>query len=75
MNEQIGRVILLAGLVLVVVGLIVTFVDRIPLLGKLPGDVHLRRGNFHVYFPVATSIVLSVLLTLLFWIVSRFARK
>lgn len=75
MTHEIGKIVIFAGAILVVVGLVLTLFDRIPLLGKLPGDFHFRRGGFHVYFPLATSIALSVLATLVFWIVSRFLRK
>jgi len=75
MHEQIGKLIILLGAILVVVGAVITFFDRIPFLGKLPGDIHFRRGNFQVYFPVVTSIALSVIVSLIFWIVSRLARK
>lgn len=75
MMHDIGKLIILVGATLVIVGLVVTFFDRIPLLGKLPGDIHVRRGNFHLYVPLATSIALSILGTLVFWILSRFVRK
>jgi hypothetical protein len=46
-------------------------VGRIPGIGRLPGDITIQRGNWTFYFPIATSIVLSVLLTLLFWLFGR----
>lgn len=72
--DHVGKAIILVGAVLVVVGIAVTFWDRIPWLGKLPGDIHYRRGNFHAYFPIVTSVLLSVLLSLVFWIIARFVR-
>jgi uncharacterized membrane protein SpoIIM required for sporulation len=75
MHDQIGKTIILLGAIFIVVGIAITFFDRIPLLGKLPGDIHIKRGNLQVYFPLATSIALSVILSLIFWIVSRLARK
>ena len=75
MAHEIGKTVMIAGIILVVVGLALTLFDRIPLFGKLPGDIHIRRGNFHLYFPLATSIALSVLVTLVLWIVSRLPRK
>ena len=56
-----GRYLILAGLVIAGVGLLMTL--GLP-LGRLPGDFAVRRGNFSFYFPLATSIVLSILLTL-----------
>jgi len=75
MTDQIGKMIILAGAILVVVGLVVLFSDRIPFVGRLPGDIHIRRGNFQFYFPLATSIALSIVLTFLFWLFSRLGRK
>ena len=73
--EQLGRIIVLAGVVLIVIGIALPVWDRFPLVGKLPGDFHFRRGNFHFYFPVATSILLSVIFTLLFWLAGHFGRR
>ena len=63
-----GRIIIIVGVVLVVVGLLINV--GVP-IGRLPGDVTYKRGNFNVYFPLTTSIVASVLLTLLFWFLRR----
>jgi hypothetical protein len=60
---EIGRTLLVLGGLLVVVGLLLTFGARIPGLGRLPGDIVHRRGNFTFYFPLVTSLLLSVLLT------------
>ena len=61
----LGRVLMILGAALFVVGLLLSFAPRVPWLGRLPGDVVYRRGNFTLYFPLATSILLSLLLTLL----------
>ncbi len=60
---EIGRTLLVVGAVLFVVGLLLTFGSRVPGLGRLPGDIVVRRGNFTFYFPLVTSILLSLLLT------------
>lgn len=62
----LGRVLMIAGGVLVAVGLLLTLAGKQPFLGRLPGDLVYRKGNFTFYFPIVTSIVLSLLLTLLF---------
>ena len=67
----LGRIVIFVGLAVVAVGLLLTFVGRIPLVGRLPGDIVFRRGNFTVYFPLATSIVLSILLTVILWLFRR----
>jgi hypothetical protein len=71
----LGKILIVLGAVLVGVGLLVTFFDKIPFLGKLPGDIHIKRENFQFYFPIATSVVLSLLITLILWIVSLFNKK
>lgn len=63
--EGLGRIIIFTGLVLVVLGVLITFAGGLN-LGRLPGDIVFKRGNFTFYFPLATSIILSVLLTLIF---------
>lgn len=65
--------LIFAGGVLIVVGVLLLFSDRLPLgrLGRLPGDIVWKRGSFTAYFPLATSILLSLLLTLLLWFFYR----
>ena len=60
-----GKFLLIAGLVIAGVGLLLIWGPKIPLLGKLPGDIVIRRENFTLYFPITTCIVLSVLVSLL----------
>lgn len=69
--SDIGRLLLVLGGVLVVLGLVLSFAGRVPWLGRLPGDVVYRRGNVTFYFPLATSILLSLLLTLILWLFRR----
>ena len=66
--DVMGRLLIILGLVLVGVGLLVT--AGVP-IGRLPGDLTIRRGNFTFYFPLATSIVASIVLTLLMMFLSR----
>ena len=68
---DIGRALVILGLVLVVVGVLISLVGKVPWLGRLPGDINIQRGNRTFYFPLATSIVLSVVLSLLFWLFGR----
>ena len=60
---DLGRTLLVVGGVLFVVGLLLTFGAPIPGLGRLPGDIVYRKGNFTFYFPLVTSLLLSLLLT------------
>ena len=70
MND-LGRVLIVAGVVIAVVGVVLLFVGRVPWLGRLPGDIHIERGNWSFHFPLATSLLLSVLLTLVFYLIGR----
>ena len=65
MQSDIGKTLIIIGIVLVVVGLILYSKLPIPWLGKLPGDIHIKRDNYQVYFPIVTSILLSILLTVI----------
>jgi hypothetical protein len=60
---DIGRALLVLGAVLLVVGLLFTLGSRIPGVGRLPGDIVYRKGNFTFYFPLVTSVLLSLVLT------------
>jgi hypothetical protein len=65
----LGRILIAAGLVLVALGLLVTFAARLPIrLGRLPGDIYIHGKNSTFYFPLATCILISVLLSLVMWI-------
>jgi Protein of unknown function (DUF2905) len=70
--QEIGKFVLVLGLVLAVVGLLVW---RVPGLfgwvGKLPGDISIRKGNTSFYFPIVTCIVVSIILTLISWLFRR----
>jgi len=66
-----GKVLILAGLVLIILGVFFTYGGKIPFLGKLPGDIRIEKDNFSFYFPVTTCILLSVLISLIFWLFRR----
>jgi len=63
---EIGKMLLIFGVLMVIAGLFMMFLPKIPLIGRLPGDIVIRKGNFTFYFPLATSLLISVILTLLF---------
>jgi hypothetical protein len=68
-----GKMMIAIGLLFVAAGIVVLFAGRFPFLriGRLPGDIVYRRGNFSFYFPWVTCLLASLLLTLLFWIFGR----
>ena len=63
--QEIGRFLIVLGVVSVFVGAVLLLAGRLPWLGRLPGDIVIRRDHVTFYFPIVTSIVLSLLLTLL----------
>ncbi|HIJ94889.1 MAG TPA: DUF2905 domain-containing protein [Desulfuromonadales bacterium] len=69
--NNLGKPLIISGLVLVAVGLLISYAGRIPWLGRLPGDIYLKKENFSFYFPLATSILLSALLSLILWLFRR----
>ena len=58
-----GRMVLMLGLLIAAVGVFMVLAGRVPFLGRLPGDVAVQRGNWSFYFPIATSILVSLVLT------------
>jgi len=64
--NRMGEIFLVLGLVMVMLGVILLSVGRVPGLGRLPGDICVQRGNWSFYFPLATCVIVSVVLTLLF---------
>ena len=66
--SDLARMLIIAGLILLVVGLALWLGPKIPWLGKLPGDITYRRGNFTLYFPLGTCILISVILTLILYL-------
>ncbi len=68
---DIGKALIVLGLAIVLVGVVLTLFGRIPWLGRLPGDIHVQRGSWSFYFPLATSLLLSVVLSLLFYVFGR----
>ena len=66
-----GKIVLILGIVLVAVGLWMSYGPTIPYIGRLPGDIYIKRDNFTFYFPLTTSILLSIILSILFRIFSK----
>jgi hypothetical protein len=67
----LGKTLIILGLVIVAFGIIFTFAGKIPWLGRLPGDIHIKRDNFTFYFPMATCIILSFFISLIFWLFKK----
>jgi hypothetical protein len=72
--SEMGRLLMLAGAGIFALGLVVYFAGRVPGLGQLPGDITFQRGNFTLYAPLGTMIVVSLVLTLLINLIARLWR-
>jgi DUF2905 family protein len=69
--SELGKLLIVVGALLALVGVVLVLAGRIPGIGRLPGDIYVQRGNWTFYFPLATSVLLSVVLTLLLWLIGR----
>lgn len=69
--DPLARLLVIAGVVLVAVGLLLQLGPSLPWLGRLPGDLRIQRPGFTLYAPITPSILVSVVLSLLLWLLSR----
>jgi len=72
--QSIGKILILGGAFLAFLGLLLFFWQRIPFLGKLPGDIFLQKGSFQFFFPIVTCIIISIVLTIILNLVFRLFR-
>ena len=69
--NNFGKTLILVGILLLVLGIILSLGPKIPYVGKLPGDLYIQRGRFTFYFPLATCLVLSLVFTLVLYLFRR----
>ena len=67
-----GKILIIIGIVLIVIGIIIHYFNGISFLGKLPGDFHIKRENFSFHFPLASSLLISIILSLILYLISKF---
>jgi hypothetical protein len=67
----LGRILIYLGIVIVIAGVLVSFSDRWPWLGHLPGDIHIQRERFSFHFPLTTSIVVSIVISFVAYLFKR----
>lgn len=67
----LGKSLIILGLLIAAIGGLLTLSGKLPWLGRFPGDIYIKRDNFTFYFPLATSILLSLILSLLLWFFRR----
>ena len=73
--EELGKWLVLVGVLLAIVGVAIMLIGKVPGIGRLPGDIVIERGNFSCFFPLATTILLSIVLTVLLNIILRIINK
>ncbi len=67
----LGKILIIFGIAMAGIGILLVLAPKIPWLGKLPGDILVKKDNFHFYFPLTTCIIISIVLTLLFYLFRR----
>lgn len=67
----LGRPLIILGLVLVAAGFVLSFAPRMPWLGRLPGDIAVKREHFSFYFPLATCILISAVVSFILWLIRK----
>ncbi|MCL5023181.1 MAG: DUF2905 domain-containing protein [Nitrospirae bacterium] len=71
MVQSLGKLLIIAGILIIVLGGLLLLSGKIPWIGRLPGDIVIHRKHFTFYFPLATSILLSIIITLILWFLGR----
>ena len=66
--QQTGKLLIFAGVFIAILGVLFLFGDKIPFLGKLPGDIYIKKKNFTLYFPIVTSLLLSLIISLIIYL-------
>jgi len=69
--SPIGRILIIIGLAVAAIGLLLTLGGKLPWFGRLPGDIQYKSENFTFYFPLATSVIVSIVLSLVLWFINR----
>jgi hypothetical protein len=67
----IAKTLIILGIILIGIGVLFALINKMPYIGKLPGDIYVQKKNFSLYFPLTTSILISIILSLIFWLWPR----
>ena len=70
-GHGLGKLLIFLGAILIIAGVVLVLAGKIPWLGRLPGDIYVERPNFTFFFPLTTSILISVILSLVVYLLSR----
>ncbi len=69
--QPFGKILIVVGIFIIIIGVILLFGDKIPFLGKLPGDIIVKKKNFTFYFPIVTSILLSLVISFIIYLFKK----
>jgi uncharacterized protein HemY len=69
---ELGRMLIILGAVLITTGLVILGIQKLPFSGKLPGDILIKKEHFTIYFPLAASIIISILISLILYLIGKF---
>lgn len=75
MLKTVGNILIITGILTVILGLVLKFSGKFKWIGKLPGDVVIQKGNFTFYFPVVTCLLISLILSVLVYLIFKFILK
>ncbi len=67
-----AKIIIILGVVLAAIGVVMLFIEKMPFLGKLPGDILIKKEQFTFYFPLTTSILVSIIISLVLYLIGKF---
>ncbi|HOV98460.1 MAG TPA: DUF2905 domain-containing protein [Bacteroidota bacterium] len=73
--DHLGKIVLSIGVILSIVGIALIAAPKIPFLGKLPGDITIKKENYVVYIPLATCLLISIIVSAIFWLISFLGKK
>jgi hypothetical protein len=73
--EGLGKILLIVGGIIIILGLVLVFSNHIPFIGKLPGDIFVKKDGFSFYFPIVTLLILSILVTVIVNVILHFLNK
>jgi len=66
-----GKILIILGIIIIITGGLLLLANKIPFLGKLPGDIAIQKKNFSFYFPITTCIIISIILSFIMWLLGR----
>ncbi|MFH0731825.1 MAG: DUF2905 domain-containing protein [Candidatus Omnitrophota bacterium] len=66
-----SKTLIIFGLSLAIIGLFLQFAGKIPYIGKLPGDIYVKKTNFQLYFPITTCLLISIVVTIIFYLLNK----